>query len=92
MARKLHVVLLFFSLSLVIFLSHSTPEAVTVDSVSNNQTSLTENKSAAIYVGKGLALYNMSNYQEALSWFDKALAIDPNSTSAIVNKARAYYR
>ena len=93
MAETICLIMLFFSLSFVIILSVS--ESSTVDGMSINQTSETGNMSAANQlsdlVGKGLELYNMSNYQESLIWFDKALAVDPNNSSAIINKARAYY-
>jgi tetratricopeptide (TPR) repeat protein len=95
MAKKADLILIYFSLSFIGLLSHSLPEEVTAASASINQTSQTGNKSAAhdlnILVGKGLELYNMSDYQGALTWFDRALSIDPNNSSAIVNKARAYY-
>jgi tetratricopeptide (TPR) repeat protein len=51
--------------------------------VSDNQTLQTGNKSdvvdADVIVEKGLTPYNMSNYEDALLWFDKALAIDPDN-------------
>jgi tetratricopeptide (TPR) repeat protein len=95
MLAKLYLTLIYFSLSFVGLLSYSLTEAMTADGASINQSSDIGNKSAAIdlnlLVGKGLELYNMSDYQGALTWFDRALAIDPNNSSAIINKARTYY-
>jgi len=38
---------------------------------------------------KGLALYNQSNFTEALQYFDKALSIDPRNAEALNDKADA---
>jgi tetratricopeptide (TPR) repeat protein len=40
---------------------------------------------------KGLALYNLGQYQEAIKWYDKALEIKPSFTSAMNNKGLALY-
>jgi Flp pilus assembly protein TadD len=38
---------------------------------------------------KGDELYNQERYQEAIEWYDKALAIDPNYTRALNGKGNA---
>jgi tetratricopeptide (TPR) repeat protein len=38
---------------------------------------------------KGTALYNQGTYDEAITYFDKVLAIDPNNILALYNKALA---
>jgi tetratricopeptide (TPR) repeat protein len=40
-------------------------------------------------INKGLALYGLRKYQEAISLFDKALAIEPNNTMILINKQLA---
>ena len=35
------------------------------------------------------ALHNLSKYQEAIEWYDKALKIDPNNILALNNKGLA---
>jgi len=40
-------------------------------------------------INKGLALYNLGQYDEAIDYYDKALAIDPNNTLALTNKQLA---
>src|SRR6476660_1226236 len=41
-------------------------------------------------VYKGLALYNQSNFLDALKYYDKALEIDPNNTDALNDKGVAF--
>ena len=38
---------------------------------------------------KGLALYNLGKYEEAIEWYDKVLKIDPNDVNALNNKGLA---
>jgi tetratricopeptide (TPR) repeat protein len=38
---------------------------------------------------KGFALYSLGKYNEAIIYYDKSLAIDPNYTTALNNKALA---
>ena len=38
---------------------------------------------------KGVALDELSKHQEAITWYDKVLAIDENSTYAMNNKGLA---
>jgi len=42
--------------------------------------------------GKGWALSELGNYDEALVWFDKALEIDPNAVYVLSNKGVTLYR
>ena len=35
---------------------------------------------------KGIALRSLGKYQEAITWYDKALSIDGNDTYAMNNK------
>ena len=39
--------------------------------------------------GKGLTLYHSGKNEEAIKWYDKALAINPNYIIALNNKGRA---
>src|SRR5215831_9566138 len=41
---------------------------------------------------KGMAYLNAGNYTEAISYFDKALAINPNYSLALYNKGAALYK
>ena len=38
---------------------------------------------------KGIALDTLGKSEEAITWYDKALAIDPNYVSALLNKGVA---
>ena len=38
---------------------------------------------------KGDALYDLGQYQEAIGYYDKVLAIDPNDVYALINKGSA---
>ena len=38
------------------------------------------------YLYKGLALYDIDKYKEAIEWYDKALTIDPNNVDVKQNK------
>lgn len=89
MTIKQDIVILFFLFSSVVLLSNAGAHATPVTNVSNNNQ--TGKEVISNYVEKGLELYNASNYEQAVQWFDKALAVDPNYTAAVVNKARAYY-
>ena len=42
-------------------------------------------------IDKGNALYNQSNYIQAIQYYDKALAIDPNNKDAFNGKGNALY-
>jgi tetratricopeptide (TPR) repeat protein len=39
--------------------------------------------------GKGNALYGLGKYQDAITYYDRALAIDPNFVTASSNKQLA---
>ena len=40
----------------------------------------------------GFALYRLQRYEEAVSWFQKAVALDPNRAIAYVNMGDAYLK
>ena len=41
--------------------------------------------------GKGNALYSQGNYTQAIQYYDKALAVDPNDKDALNGKGDALY-
>ena len=65
-------------------LPNLTPKADT------NQTA-DENKSPEALNDKATALYNQGKYAEAITYYDKALAIDPNDKEALNGKGDALY-
>jgi tetratricopeptide (TPR) repeat protein len=54
---------------------------------------LSENVSTEInaLIEKGNALGSLGNYTEAISYYDKVLAIDPKDVNALYNKGNALY-
>jgi tetratricopeptide (TPR) repeat protein len=50
-----------------------------------------EATSISTLVDKGNALYNQSNYAEAIQYYDKALTIDPNNQYVLYNEGQAHY-
>jgi tetratricopeptide (TPR) repeat protein len=52
-----------------------------------NTTDITAKDINAL-IFKGVGLYLHGKYEEAIIWFDKALAIDPNNIDALYNKAQ----
>jgi tetratricopeptide (TPR) repeat protein len=50
--------------------------------VPTNQTNMSSSNVSAL-INKGRALYNLGNYTQAITYFDKALAIEPNATDAL---------
>jgi tetratricopeptide (TPR) repeat protein len=68
-----------------------------LDNVTNNTLSVPDIPSSfpnntLSLVERGMTLYNESNYDEAIVWFDKALALDSNNIDALINKGRALFR
>jgi tetratricopeptide (TPR) repeat protein len=57
--------------------------------VQNNITDKASVENTETLINKGLALYGLRKYQEAISLFDKALAIEPNNTMILINKQLA---
>lgn len=57
--------------------------------VQNNITDKASVENTETLINKGLALYVLRKYQEAISLFDKALAIEPNNTMILINKQLA---
>ena len=54
-----------------------------------NQLSEAQKNSIYQFFENGKSLYEQGNYEEAIKWFDKALAIDPNQVDALNNKGFA---
>jgi tetratricopeptide (TPR) repeat protein len=50
-----------------------------------------DKKDVAALYNKGVELYNLGKYHEAIKWYDKALAINPKYVSALNNKGSALY-
>jgi tetratricopeptide (TPR) repeat protein len=65
-------------------ISNSIFNALGIDSLTLKTKSFFDNKAL---VFKGIFLYGLGNYTEAITYFDKALAIDPNYKLARDNKA-----
>jgi tetratricopeptide (TPR) repeat protein len=57
----------------------------TVTTSANNVTA----NNIGLLTNKGIALFNLERYTEAIKYFDKALAIDPQYVDALNNKGRA---
>jgi tetratricopeptide (TPR) repeat protein len=53
--------------------------------VSRNELSVKE------IILKGLALYNLRKYNEAMEYYDRAIKMDPNNAYAWYNKGNALY-
>ncbi len=64
----------------------SSPPPVNIDS-----SKIIFNDKGVAYV-TGVALYNLGKYAEAIQYFDKALAVDPNYKLALNDKGNALYR
>ncbi|MCU0422477.1 MAG: tetratricopeptide repeat protein [Bacteroidia bacterium] len=57
------------------------------------ETSLKYNpKQAEPYVGLGFLLAERYKFEEAIVWYNKALALDPDYEQALFNKAAAYFQ
>src|SRR5829696_8198169 len=56
-----------------------------------NQLSEAQEDSISQLLEKGNSLYQQGEYQEAITWFDKVLAIDPSNVNALNNKGVALY-
>lgn len=50
---------------------------------------MTLQKTILVYYNKALALDNLGNHTEAIKYYDKGLAIDPNNVRALTYKANA---
>jgi tetratricopeptide (TPR) repeat protein len=48
-----------------------------------------ESNNAVALNGKGVSLSDLGRHQEAIGFYDKALAIEPNYTLALTNKGLA---
>jgi tetratricopeptide (TPR) repeat protein len=59
--------------------------AFVVLSTSTTTSPRPQNEASELY-GKGLALKNLGNYIEAIQYYDKTLAIDPNYKDALYEK------
>jgi tetratricopeptide (TPR) repeat protein len=55
----------------------------------SNQINNNQSSSILILNKKGLDLMNSASYNQAITYFDKALAINPNDTDALNNKGLA---
>ena len=53
------------------------------------KNSTSSNVSALVH--KGSALYSLGNYTQAIQYYDKALAVDPNNKRALNNKGSTLY-
>ena len=47
------------------------------------------NSTVQVLIDKGDTLTDLGNYEEAITYYDKALAIDHNNSSALYNKSLA---
>jgi tetratricopeptide (TPR) repeat protein len=83
-------------------ISHNTALAFTPPDPSQNITHIqsttspiykTNNSSSDVsaLVNKATALYNQSEYRQAIQYYDRALAIDPNYKQALYGKGSALY-
>jgi tetratricopeptide (TPR) repeat protein len=57
--------------------------------IQNNMTNKASVDDVETLLNKGRELSNLGKHQEAISYFDKALAIDPNDVDALDNKGLA---
>jgi len=44
------------------------------------------------WIENGISFFNAGKYNEAIEYYDKALAIDPNNVSALKNKQLTYVK
>jgi tetratricopeptide (TPR) repeat protein len=51
---------------------------------------LPNTSSVSELVEKANSLYNMSKYEESITWYDKALEIDPKNVDTLYSKALAH--
>jgi tetratricopeptide (TPR) repeat protein len=57
---------------------------------SKQPTSLSMNASSSKLVERGNSFYDLKMYEEAISWYDKALAVNPNDVNASYYKGTAF--
>jgi tetratricopeptide (TPR) repeat protein len=55
----------------------------------NNSHSPSVTSDTKSLIDKGITLYALGNYNEAITYYDKALAIDPDQKNALLNKGYA---
>jgi tetratricopeptide (TPR) repeat protein len=57
-----------------------------MSSILNSNSTNSTNDEAKKVNDKGLALGHLGQYKEAITYFDKVLSVEPNSTDALNNK------
>ena len=80
--EKFHSLLLRTSFILLFFI------LITTTILFENQLSKAQD-SISQFLEKANSLYDQGKYQEAITWYDKALAIDPNDVDALNGKTQA---
>lgn len=91
--QKIHLSLFIFVMGTILYYSITMLAAVGISPIQLSTATTTSNTTSdevTFLNNKGMSLNSLGKFNESITYFDKALAIDPKNIIALTQKANAF--